>query len=53
MKNVGHTGFNTHQKNGGGQQDSGERQRVSEGKRQSIAANKNGVGHKFDHWRKY
>jgi hypothetical protein len=41
IKNIGHIGLNTHQKNGGRKLDSREteRQRESERERQSVAAN--------------
>ncbi len=39
IKNAGHTGLNTHRKNGGREQDSGETEKEHTRKRQSVAAN--------------
>ncbi len=39
IKYSGHTGLNTHRKNGGREQDRGETERESGRERQSVAAN--------------
>jgi hypothetical protein len=45
------TGLNTEPKVVGREQDGGETESVCE--RQSIVEMRDGVGNKFDHWRKY
>ncbi len=53
IKNIGHTGLNTHRKNGGREQDRGETERERVGERgRVLLQTSDGASHKFDRWRK-
>ncbi len=54
IENAGHTGLNTHRKNGGREQDSRETERERAKESGTVLLQmSDGIFHKFDHRRKY